>query len=173
MAQGAKTLADGTGTHAVFRGVAHLALDVKGRLAIPAKHREALAHRANGTEIDAASSRTVVLTADPSRCLLLYPRSVWEPIQARLMALSSFNDQIRGLQRLLVGHADDVEIDGNGRILVPPALRQYAGLDHHVVLVGQGNKFELWDEAKWQAQTARTITFPAGGLPPELDGFSL
>jgi transcriptional regulator MraZ len=173
VAQEVKILADGGGAQAVFRGVTHLALDAKGRLAIPAKYRDALANNGNGAAVVAAASGAVVLTADPSRCLLLYPCVVWEPIQARLMALSSFNEQIRGLQRLLVGHADDVEIDGNGRILVPPALRQYAGLDHRVVLVGQGNKFELWDEAKWQAQTARTITFPAGGLPPELDGFSL
>ena len=117
--------------------------------------------------------RTLIVTADPSRCLLVYPRATWEPIQARLMALSSFNEQIRGLQRLLVGHADEVDMDGTGRILVPPALRQYAGLDHRVVLVGQGSKFELWDEAKWQQETARAITFPAGDLPPELDGFSL
>src|ERR1700686_3438880 len=115
----------------------------------------------------------MVLTADPSRCLLLYPSPDWEPIQKRLMALSSFNDKIRGLQRLLVGHADDVELDGTGRILVSPALRQYAGLDHRAVLVGQGNKFELWDETRWLEQTARTITFSAGELPPELDGFSL
>ncbi len=173
MAQEAKVSADGTAALAVFRGVTHLALDAKGRLAIPAKHRDALARPAGGAGADAASSGTVVLTADPSRCLLLYTRSVWEPIQARLMALSSFNEQIRGLQRLLVGHADDVDIDGTGRILVPPALRQYAGLEHRVVLVGQGNKFELWDEARWLEQTARAITFPAGGLPPELDGFSL
>ena len=66
-----------------------------------------------------------------------------------------------------------VELDGAGRILVPPALRQYAGLEHHVVLVGQGNKFELWDEARWQDATARAPAFPAGALPPELDGFSL
>jgi MraZ protein len=89
------------------------------------------------------------------------------------MSLSSFNAEIRGLQRLLVGHADEVDIDGTGRILVPPALRDYAGLDHHVVLVGQGNKFELWDDAKWQQETARAITFPGGSLPPELNGFSL
>ena len=90
------------------------------------------------------------------------------------MALSSFNDEIRGLQRLLVGHADEVDMDGAGRILVPPALRQYAGLEHRVVLVGQGNKFELWDEAKWQRGRRRARSrFPAGGLPPELDGFSL
>ena len=114
-----------------------------------------------------------MLTVDPSRCLLVYPRATWEPIQARLMALSSFNGEIRRLQRLLVGHADDVEMDGAGRILVSPALRRFAGLDHHVVLVGQGNKFELWDEAKWGEPTARAVTFPAGTLPPELDGFSL
>ena len=156
-----------TGATAVFRGVTQLALDTKGRLAIPGKHREALAGSPDNGE------RTLIVTADPSRCLLVYPRATWEPIQARLMALSSFNEQIRGLQRLLVGHADEVDMDGAGRILVPPALRQYAGLEHHVVLVGQGSKFELWDEAKWQQETARTITFPAGGLPPELDGFSL
>jgi MraZ protein len=146
--------------------VNQLALDAKGRLAIPGKHRTALAGASENGE------RTLIVTADPSRCLLVYPRSTWEPIQARLMGLSSFNADIRGLQRLLVGHADEVEMDGAGRILVPPALRQYAGLGHHVVLVGQGNKFELWDDAKWQQATA-TITFPAGGLPPGLDGFSL
>jgi MraZ protein len=148
----------------VFRGVTHLALDNKGRLAVPAKHRGALT---------GDSATRVVLTADPSHCLLLYPLDEWEPIQARLMALSSFNERIRSLQRLLVGHADDVELDSAGRILVPPALRQYASLDKQVVLVGQGNKFELWDDARWAEQTAQAIAFPAGGLPPELDGFSL
>jgi len=151
----------------VFRGVTHLALDAKGRLAVPGKHREALSGHSQ------AGERTLIVTADPSRCLLVYPRATWEPIQARLMGLSSFDEQIRGLQRLLVGHADEVEMDSTGRILVPPSLRQYAGLDHHVVLVGQGNKLELWDQVKWREQTARTIIFPAGSLPPELDGFSL
>ena len=149
---------------AVFRGVTQLVLDAKGRLAVPAKHRDALAPAGDGK---------VVLTADPSRCLLLYPLAAWEPIQAQLMRLSSFNEKIRGLQRLLVGHADDVEIDAAGRILVPPALRRYASLDKHAVLVGQGTKFELWDETQWHAQTAQAIAFPADGLPPELDGFSL
>ncbi len=148
----------------VFRGVTQLALDAKGRLAIPARHRDALAPAGNGH---------LVLTADPSRCLLLYPLAAWEPIQARLMALSSFDEKIRGLQRLIVGHADDVEIDAAGRILVPPALRRYANLDKHVVLVGQGRKFELWDEQQWQHATAQAITFPADGLPPELSGFTL
>lgn len=148
----------------VFRGVTLLVLDAKGRLAIPARHRDALL---------AASGGRLVLTADPSRCLLLYPLAAWEPIQARLMSLSSFNERIRGLQRLLVGHADDVELDGAGRILVPPALRRYAALDKQVVLVGQGHKFEVWDETQWSAQTAQAATFPAAGLPPELDGVAL
>ncbi len=148
----------------VFRGVTHLALDAKGRLAIPARHRDALVTNGSGR---------VVLTADPSRCLLVYPIDAWEPIQTRLMSLSSFNDKIRNLQRLLVGHADDVEIDGSGRILVPPALRAFASLDKHVVLVGQGHRFELWGNAQWQAQTAQAIAFETGALPAELDGFSL
>lgn len=151
------------GAPASFRGIAQLVLDAKGRLAIPARHRDALAH---------GGSRLVV-TADPSRCLLLYPLAAWEPIQARLMSLSSFDDRTRALQRLIVGHADDVEIDAAGRILVPPPLRAYASLDKHVVLVGQGRKFELWNDAAWERQTAQAISFQADGLPPELDGFSL
>lgn len=147
-----------------FRGVTELALDAKGRLAIPARYRDAIV---DGGE------RRLVLTADPDRCLLVYPLAAWAPIQARLMALSSFDSRIRGLQRLLVGHADDVEIDAAGRILVPPALRRYASLDRRVVLVGQGRKFELWDDASWAARTAQAIAFDANALPPELDGFSL
>lgn len=170
MAQGATGATEG-GNNAVFRGVSQLALDAKGRLAIPAKHRDALARRS--ADADSSLPGTIVITADPSRCLLVYPRAAWEPIQARLMALSSFNPEIRSLQRLIVGFADDVEVDGNGRILVPPALREYASLEHHVVLVGQGNKFELWDAAKWNDVTVRASPFPSGGLPPELDGFSL
>jgi MraZ protein len=160
---------EGEGAHALplpsFRGVSQLALDAKGRLAIPSRHRAALA---NGE-----GDGRVVVTADPSRCLLVYPRAAWEPIQARLMALSSFDDKIRALQRLLVGYADDVDIDAAGRILVPPALREYARLERQVVLVGQGRKLELWDDTAWRDTTAQAIAFDHGGLPPELDGFSL
>lgn len=148
----------------MFRGVTQLALDGKGRLAIPARYR--------GT-VEARSQGRLVITADPSGCLLLYPLPDWEPIQQRLMSLSSFNERIRKLQRLLVGHADDAEIDGSGRVLVPQALRQFATLDKHVVLVGQGNRFELWDQARWDAQTQDAMALPADGMPPELDGFSL
>ena len=163
MADGVETGGRGDGdARGMFRGVTELVLDAKGRLAIPARHREGLT---DGTG-------RLVVTADPSHCLLLYPLLAWEPIQQQLMSFPSFNERLRGLQRLIVGHADDVEIDAAGRILVPAALRKFAGLDKHVVLVGQGHRFELWDHGQWQAQTAQTIAFPAG-LPPELDGFSL
>jgi MraZ protein len=152
--------ADGRGT--VFRGVSELVLDAKGRLAIPARHRDQLA----------GQEGRVIVTADHGGCLLVYPYTDWQPIEAQLMGLPSFDDKIRALQRLIVGHADEVEIDGAGRILVPPALRRYAGLDRRVVLVGQGRKLELWDEVKWQAQIAQTISFP-DGLPPGLEGLSL
>jgi MraZ protein len=157
------SVAAGNGRPAVFRGVSELALDAKGRLAIPARHREGLVANGNGQ---------LVVTADHGGCLLIYPLATWEPIQARLMELSSFDDKIRSLQRLIVGHADDVELDAAGRILIPPALRRYAGLDKHVVLVGQGQRLELWDEMKWPAPIAQTIAFP-GALPPGLEGFSL
>ena len=155
--------AEGAGARGmVFRGVSELVLDAKGRLAIPARHRDQLA----------GDEGRVIVTADHGGCLLVYPYADWQPIEAQLMGLPSFDDKIRALQRLIVGHADEVEIDGAGRILVPPALRRYAGLDRRVVLVGQGRKLELWDEVKWQAQIAQTISCP-DGLPPGLEGLSL
>ena len=150
----------------MLRGVTQVSLDPKGRFAVPQRYRETLA---DGSE----PGTRLVMTADPSRCLLLYPLSAWEPIQQKLMGLSSFNASTRALQRLLVGHADDVEMDATGRLLIPPSLRQYAGLDKRIVLVGQGNKFEIWDEARWNELTAAAVSFSDGGLPPELEGFSL
>jgi MraZ protein len=148
----------------VFRGVAQLTLDAKGRLAVPSRHREALFARCAGK---------LVLTADSDKCLLLYPLPDWEPIQQKLMSLSSFNPRIRDLQRRLIGYAEDVELDGAGRMLISPALRDFAGLAKSIVFVGQGNKFELWDAAKWSEVMERTGGFGDGDLPPELEGFSL
>jgi len=148
----------------VFRGVAQLNLDSKGRLAVPARFRDAVNVRCSGH---------LVVTADSDRCLLVYPLPDWEPIEQKLMALSSFNVQIRELQRRLVGYAEDVLIDTTGRILVPPALRQFAQLGKAVVLVGQGNKFELWNKDNWEQLMDKAGGSSAGGLPPELEGFSL
>ena len=148
----------------MFRGVAQLNLDSKGRLAVPARFRDALNERCSGR---------LVVTADSDRCLLIYPLPDWEPIEQKLMALSSFNTQIRELQRRLVGYAEDVVIDATGRILVPPALRQFAQLGKPVVLVGQGNKFELWNKDHWEQLMDQGGGLNSGALPPELEGFSL
>ena len=120
----------------MFQGATELSLDAKGRLAIPTRHREALTPGGGG----------VVLTAHPDRCLLLYPRDAFTPISAKVSSLSSFNEQARWWQRLLVGFAEELELDGSGRILVSPALRKFADLKKTVMLVGQGSHFEIWDD---------------------------
>ncbi len=148
----------------MFRGVTALTLDSKGRLAMPARHREVLQVRAGGK---------LVVTADSSSCLLIYAAPDWEPIQEKLMGLSSFNPRTRDLQRLLVGNASDVEMDAAGRILIPAPLRKFVGLEKDVALVGQGARFELWDESKWGEQMERSMALDESSIPPELEGFSL
>lgn len=148
----------------MFRGATSLNLDVKGRLAIPAKHREALQAQCAGH---------LVLTAHPHRCLLLYPQPAWEPIQSKMMALSSFDKQSSSLQRLLVGFAEDIELDSAGRLLVTPVLREFAGLEKQAMLVGQGSHFELWGLEAWRAQLDRVMEMGEMLLPAELEGFSL
>jgi MraZ protein len=148
----------------MFQGAAQLNLDSKGRLAIPSRHRDLLLVECAGQ---------LVLTADADGCLLFYPQPEWEPIRDKLLKLSALNPRIRALQRRLIGYAEEVEMDAAGRVLISPALRSYAGLDKRVMLIGQGNKFELWDEAKWAAQQDAELSFANGELPPELEGFTL
>ncbi|MBK5968239.1 division/cell wall cluster transcriptional repressor MraZ [Thiorhodovibrio winogradskyi] len=125
----------------MFRGVSYLNLDAKGRLAIPARQRERLARLCDSK---------LVITADPQHCLLVYPDSTWTEIERKLMSLPSFDQQSRALQRLLIGYANEVEIDSQGRVMVTSEQRDYAQLDKRAALVGVGNKFELWDEAAWR-----------------------
>jgi MraZ protein len=127
----------------LFRGATFLNLDAKGRLAIPARHRERLAE-----DFDSH----LVVTVDPQRCLLVYPQPTWSDIERKLVALPSFDSQSRALVRLLIGYANEVEPDAQGRIMLTPEQRDYAALDKRVALVGVGNKFELWDEARWRDQ---------------------
>jgi MraZ protein len=124
----------------LFRGVSFLNLDAKGRLAIPARYRELL---------QSFCDSRLVLTVDRDRCLLIYPEPTWIDIERKLDALPSFNEQARMLQRLYLGHAQDVEMDAQGRVLLPPGLRRFASLEKRVALVGQGKKFELWSEDAW------------------------
>ncbi len=148
----------------MFRGASSLNLDAKGRLAIPAKHRDAL---------HSLSSGQLVLTAHPHRCLLLYPATAWEPIQAKLMSLSSFDKRSSALQRLLVGYAEDILMDAAGRMLVSPVLREFAGLDKQAMLVGQGSHFELWNLEAWREQLNQVVIGDELNMPTELEGFSL
>ncbi len=128
----------------MFRGINALNMDTKGRVAMPARYRDAL--------VDSALGNLVVTIDTDAPCLLLYPLPEWEIIEKKITALPSFNTAARRIQRLLIGHATDVEIDANGRILVPPVLRDYAGLEKKVMLVGQGKKFEIWSELGWLDQ---------------------
>jgi MraZ protein len=124
----------------VFRGVTNLNLDAKGRMAMPSRYRDRLLESCEGR---------LVLTVDRDGCLLVYPQPEWERIEQALMSRPNMDRQVRRLQRLLVGHATECELDGQGRILLPTPLREFASLDKRAVLVGQGNKFELWDEDTW------------------------
>ena len=116
----------------MFRGLHNINLDAKGRLAIPTKYREPLA--------ELCGARLVVTIDTEERCLLIYPANEWEVIEAKIEALPSFNKAARRIQRLLIGHATDLELDGSGRILLPQPLREYAGLDKESVLMGQGKR---------------------------------
>lgn len=148
----------------MFRGATSLNLDAKGRLAVPSRHRDALLAQCAGR---------LVLTAHPHRCLLLYPQPAWEPIQSKIMSLSSFDPQSSRMQRLLVGYAEDVDLDGSGRMLVSSVLREFAGLEKQAMLVGQGSHFEVWSMESWRQQLERVMADEDMTLPAELEGFSL
>ena len=127
----------------MFRGANAISLDAKGRLAMPSRYRDELVSRCAGQLI------VTIDAIDP--CLCVYPLSEWELIEAKLRELASFREENRRLQRLLIGNAVDLELDASGRFLVPPRLREYARLDKRAMLVGQLNKFQLWDEDAWNA----------------------
>ncbi len=124
----------------MFRGANKVTLDAKGRMVMPTRYRDRLAER---------SQSQLVVTIDRDQCLLLYPLPDWDEIERKLMRLPSLNDQARRLQRLMVGHATEVELDGHGRLLLPPQLREFGGLTREAMLIGQGTRFELWDEVRW------------------------
>ena len=150
----------------VFRGANQVTLDAKGRMAMPTRYRERLAECSGGH---------LVVTIDRDQCLLLYPLPDWEEIERKLMRLPSLHPQARRMQRLMVGYATDLELDGHGRVLLPAELRAFAGLVRDAILFGQGNRFELWDEARWTAQRdewLKNAELPAE-LPADLESLSL
>lgn len=146
----------------MYRGISALNLDEKGRIALPTRYREELS--------------TIVVTIDTEEnCLLLYPENEWQQIEAKIEALPSFNPAARRVQRLLIGHATELVLDGNGRILLPPLLRDYAGLEKQIMLVGQGKKFEIWNAALWEKRRKEWLAAGKGraDLHIELQTISL
>lgn len=151
----------------MYRGLNAITLDAKGRMIIPTRYRLRLQ--------DTCSGQVVVTIDTEEPCLLMYPMPEWETIEAKITALSSFNQTTRRIQRLLLGHATELELDGSGRLLLPPPLRQYANLEKDVMLVGQGKKIEIWSEALWLENRDKWLAERAndGDLPSELQNLSL
>ncbi|MEL6869337.1 MAG: division/cell wall cluster transcriptional repressor MraZ [Pseudomonadota bacterium] len=126
----------------MFRGPSKVTLDAKGRMAIPTRYRERIAARCENH---------LVATVDRG-CLLIYPLPDWEDIERKLDRLPALDKQARRLQRVLLGHAEDLEMDAQGRVLIPKVLREYTRIGKRAMLIGQGRKFELWDEEAWNAR---------------------
>jgi MraZ protein len=145
-----------------FHGAAVITLDAKGRIAIPTRHRDALL----------SAGKTLVLTAHPDGCALLYPESAWERVRSQVEKFPSFHAQASWWKRLLLGFEEHVAPDNAGRMLVSNALRQHAKLEREAMLVGQGHYFELWDSGVWSAKLAAALS-TSGTPPPGMEGFSL
>jgi MraZ protein len=137
----------------VFQGGANLFLDGKGRMTVPARHRDIL---------KAVADDRLTITKSPKRCLIVFPRPAWETFRAKLLQLPMSADDWR---RIFIGSAMDVDIDGASRVLVPPELREWAGLERDVLLMGMGARFELWDKVRHDAHEASVM---AAGLPSVL-----
>ena len=152
----------------MFRGINSINLDEKWRMTLPTRYREVLRVQ--------AENQLVATIDTEEQCLLLYPLPAWEDIQQKIAALSSFNPTTRRIQRLLIGHATDLNIDNSGRILLPQVLREYANITKKIVLVGQGKKFEIWDEEHWLQQRNSWLEQGVDNLaaiPEDLQSLSL
>lgn len=147
-----------SGEKLVFQGNSALTLDAKGRMTIPARYRDALMESAQGA---------LTITRNFDGGLLIYPRPVWEEKRETIMQLPM---SARHVQRMLLGNAQDVEIDGSGRVLIAPELRSATEMVKDVVLVGMGRHFDLWDAQMFANMQAADL---AKGLPDSLDDFSL
>lgn len=151
----------------MFSGVSEINLDAKGRMAMPTRYRERIADRCAGK---------MYVTVDPfDQCLTLHTMPEWEIVQQKLNSVPSFDPATRRLKRLVIGHASEVDMDGSGRLLLPAPLRDFAEIERRVVLLGQGNKFEIWSEQLWhQTRDAYLdVSEGAGLVPNDLKTLSL
>jgi MraZ protein len=134
----------------MFQGETAITIDDKGRLAVPTAYREPVAR---------ACGNRLVVTYNPfdNGSLYVYPLPVWERVRDQVNALSKMKATNRNLQLKLVGAATFVELDGSGRIGIPPSMRRTADIEKRAVLVGMGDKFELWSEQAHTAQMRQTL----------------
>ena len=147
----------------MFQGAVSLSLDAKGRFAVPARHRDALA----------PDGAPLVMTAHPHRCALIYPCAAWIPIRDQINALPSLDPRSAAIKRMMVGYAQEEALDTANRVLVPPSLRQFAQLEKTIWLVGQGSHFELWSDEGWRAQQEAMFALANGELPVGLESLVL
>ncbi len=138
-----------------FNGGPVLTLDGKGRITVPARYRDVLMATVDGR---------MMVTKNTERCLTLFPRPVWETFRTKLAALPESRNSIK---RLYIGSATEAVIDGSSRVLLPPELREWAGLERDVIFMGMGNRFELWDKARYAAVESAELE---QGLSAQLDG---
>jgi len=150
----------------MFRGTNPLTLDAKGRMVMPTRYRDALHERCGGN---------LVVTVDKSQCLFIYPLPDWEDIERKIMKMPTMNDHARQMQQMMVGSATELTLDAHGRILLPADLREFAFLTRDAVLVGQGVRFELWDEARWTARRSEWVASKpkAEDAPAEFNTLSI
>ncbi len=150
----------------MFRGAQKVTLDAKGRMVLPTRVRE---------ELTSLGDQHLVATVDRDQHLLLYPLADWEVLQEKLLDLPNLNEEARWLQRLMVGYATDLDVDGHGRVLLTAELREFAGLQRDAILFGQGNHLALWDEQRWKEASAAAIKAgPRSSVPAQaLDSMRL
>ena len=128
----------------MYRGCSKISIDSKGRLAVPSRYRALILEQAQNN---------LVITLNPlDRSLYLYPLPEWEIIEDKLAALSDFDKQSRRTKQMMRGYANDCQLDSQGRILIPKELRGHAELSRQALILGQGNKFEIWNEKTWEKQ---------------------
>ena len=151
----------------MFRGVSSINLDVKGRLAVPTRYR---------TELQECCDRQLIVTlavdekgSGENGCLWLYPLPEWELLEQKIKKLPTLNKMAGKLRRFVIGYASECEMDAQGRLLLPEKLRQFAGMEKHIVLLGQLNKFEIWNEDIWTARENEWLEGDDDGALEELE----
>ena len=132
----------------MFKGSDPINMDTKGRMAIPTRYRALLDEICRGD---------LVITIDmKSTCLTLSPLPEWKKFEEKVAALPAMDDLGEMLSRFVVGQAKGLQVDGSGRILIPPELRGYAQLEKKLVLVGRTQRLEIWSEENWNAEREKS-----------------